>query len=176
MVCWRRGAAAVPGACRCCGHPRGDASRTSGGRCGAGAPWGDLPASQTAVCLSARLQDGLMQMVAVARPGDPINVDPGASWTSPRPASTADRGRAMPTRSFSCGRGPTIACGGRSGKERPRLYGRRDTALGRSRGLAERLHMAWRSPREDRGFRPLERPRLCLANGGLAGYLEAEVE
>jgi hypothetical protein len=83
---------------------------------------------------------------------------------SPSPAQTADRGRAMPTRSFSRGRRPTIACGRRSGKERQerlRLYGHRDAGLMRSRGLVARLHRAGRSSCEDRGAHPLERRRLC---------------
>jgi hypothetical protein len=117
-----------------------------------------------------------VQVMSVALPGDPIKVDPGARLDSPSTAYTADRGRAMATHSFSCGRGPTIACGGRSGKERPRLYGRRDTGLGRPLGLVERLHMAGRSSREDRESHPLERRRRCRANCGLGRYLEAEVE
>lgn len=43
-------------------------------------------------------------------------VDPG-SPDSPSSAQTADRGRAMATPSFNWGLGPTIACGGLSGKE-----------------------------------------------------------
>ena len=82
----------------------------------------------------------------------------------------------MPTHSFSCGRGPTIACGGQSGKERPRLFGRRDTGLGRPLGLVERLHLAGRSSREDRGSHPLKRRRLCQVTCGLGRYLEAEAE
>src|SRR5207245_555340 len=95
---------------------------------------------------------------------------------SPSTAYTADRGRAMPTRSFSCGRGPTIAWGGRSGKERPRLYGRPDTWLGRRpggaapHGRAKLLRGPWvRS-------HPLERRRLCRVNCALGHYFEAEVE
>ncbi len=43
-------------------------------------------------------------------------------------------------------------------------------------GLMERLHMAGRSSREDRGFHPLEQRRLYRAHCGLARYLEAEAE
>ena len=72
-----------------------------------------------------------MQVVAVALPGDPLKVDPGARLDSPSTASTTDRRQAMPTRSFGCGRGPTIAGGGRSGKERPQLSGCWDSAPAR---------------------------------------------
>lgn len=133
------------------------------------------PPCQTAACLSPRCRTVSCRWWRWHCPVTQSRWIPGR-LDSPLPADTADRGRAMPRRSFSCGLGPTIACGGRSGKERPRLYGRRDTGLGRPWGLVERLHMAGRSSREDRGSHTLERRRLCWANCGLGCYLEAEVE
>jgi hypothetical protein len=120
------------------------------------------------------LQDGLVQVVAL--PGDPIKVHPRGAWTRPRLRIPPIADGPMPTLSLNCGRWPTIACGRRSGKERPRLYGCRDTGLGRPWGLVERLHMAGRTSREDSGSHPLERRRLFRAVYGLGRYLEAEVE
>jgi len=102
--------------------------------CGGLARLGRHPC-QTAACLSARRRTVSCRWWRWHCPVTQSRWVPGR-LDSPSTAYTADRGRAMSTYSLSCGRGPTIACGGRSGKERPRLYGRRDTGLGRRPGGA----------------------------------------
>ncbi len=108
MACWRRGAPAGPGACGCRGLSRLDASSNEWRRDVGLDP---LPHRRVPECA---LQDGLVQVVAL--PGDTIKVDPGAPGLALDSVHHQPR-RAMPTRSFSCGRGPTVACGGRNGKE-----------------------------------------------------------
>jgi hypothetical protein len=81
----------------------------------------------------------------------------------------------VPTRSFSRGRGPNYSL--RRTEWQGAARGRIGAGIrGSGGGLVERLHMAGRSPREDRGSHPLERRRLFRASCGLGRYLEAEVE
>jgi len=89
---------------------------------------------------------------------------------SPSNAYTADRGRAIPARSFRCGRGPTIACGGRRGKERRGRY----TLWAAAQALTERHHRQARALKER--LPPAGTTKAQVGRAAPGRYLEAQVD